>query len=96
MFYAIKTETGAHGRQIVHAYGFGNRRTRDHVCATLDGVEPTSARSAYAVRDEERREDRDGRPCYHNYFDMRLGEYWEDEWAPLFGDAIRLGNFDIC
>ena len=38
-------------------------------------------------------EERDGRPCHHSYCDMRLGEYWEDDFAPLFSDAIRLGNF---
>jgi hypothetical protein len=95
MFYAIRTDTYAHGRTFTHAYGFANKRTRDMVCDAIDGIVPTSARSAYHVRDEERREFRDGRPSRHCYCDMRMGEYWEDEFAPLFGNAVRLGNFDI-
>lgn len=93
MFYAIRTDHYDHGRTFTWAYAFANRRTRDLVCDALANVTPTSARNAYHVRDEERREERDGRPCRHSYCDMRLGEYWEDDFAPLFSDAIRLGNF---
>lgn len=95
MFYAIRTDTYAHGRTFTWAYAFANKRTRDLVCTAFANVEPTTARNAYAVKRREASEERDGIPAHYAYCDMRMGEYWSDEFAPLFGDALRLGNFAI-
>lgn len=97
MFYAIRTDEYDHGRTFTWAYAFTNKRTRDLVCDAFDNVEPTSARNAYAVKRNEAREAREGIASHFSYCDMRIGEYWSEEFAPLVGDAIRLGNFGpIC
>lgn len=92
MYYAIRGNEG--WGKVTTVYGFANRATRNMICAAIDGIEPTTAREAYRVRDEERRESRDDRSCRHSYCDMTIGEYWEDEFAPLFDEAHRLGNFE--
>lgn len=84
MFYAKRTD-GYH----TWTYAFANRRVRDLVVHSVDGLEATTAREAYHAQAEERR-DAFGR---FSHIDMRIPEYWEDEFAPLFGDAMRLDNF---
>lgn len=91
MFYARQTITRTRTtRDHVNVYAFANRRTRDMIVAALPTLEVATSRDAYRAKADERR---DTWRSTATYYDMTCPEYWEDEFAPLFGDALRLGNF---
>ena len=81
MYYA-KHDYERDGRPHTRIYKFGTRRARDLVVAALEGVERVASREAYRAIAAD-----------HDVLDMTVGACWEDEFAPLFGPALRAGNF---
>jgi hypothetical protein len=87
-FYAQSTNPRTYGRTV---YAFPTKRLRDYVVAHVEDIGACSAAYGREVmkKDEENMRGYDWNG--YDFLDMRLGEYWWDEFEPLWDETHDLG-----